>query len=742
MKKFLPFFLFSFISLSQAQIVEWYECADKEFDDACVSHISDNSNSFYSVIHTNSSGQSGLNDTYCYIRKTDYSGRVIWNRCFDPGYYGGVGDVKSDHNGSLFLNIMSWGSTHFFDPPDFNSSNPDTVISAFGTCILKLDTNGTIHAADKFYYRTYCGFDNDNAGNKYFFGYLAPYNDKVRYNNDSVTLTNKGSMFLMKANPQGSISWIKEFPARFCYGDMIKVAGNKIIFGGEFVDSLTVNSTKYLSMGDRDIFLGAADLNGNILWFKTIAASGYDYLTALTTSEDGSKLFFSNRSSHYNQNTYLHEPATLSFGQTTLTGSYFFSLLDSDGNYLWTKTSPRQINGAALKDTSLFLTGQRLVAAKYNLNGKLIYSKPENVTGLTILPITAERLILGGGIFRSSKFGEFIPWYNYYSNHSDIWICSVNFHDYHSTPIAIIDTTSKPKCSGDRASIINLSENADSINWFIQGAIPEFGNDYSTTCILPDSGTYSLKVVAYHNGLSDTLHLSNYYVINPTPQAVILGDLEVCKGDTVRLSGPSGVGMTYQWGYPYSESRDTQFVMNEYVSHISLYITQYGCWSRIYATVTALNQPSPIISELQGQLQVHVPVTGNYTYQWLLNDDLLNDSDPVCDVSDIGIYTVIVTDTNGCSGSIDHKISVLNKNNVEESSISVYPNPTNENIQINLGQAGEFAIITITDTRGSVVMKKQISDLEVIPVSGLAKGNYLVTVIVGEKKIERNLVVN
>lgn len=81
----------------------------------------------------------------------------------------------------------------------------------------------------------------------------------------------------------------------------------------------------------------------------------------------------------------------------------------------------------------------------------------------------------------------------------------------------------------------------------------------------------------------------------------------------------------------------------------------------------------------------------------------------------------------------------IEENIIENNSISIYPNPATDNINIQFVE-GEYnqAIVLIRDISGRTIMTKPLTEIkqgytEYINVSSFVTGNYLVSIISGNK---------
>ncbi|MHA3789155.1 choice-of-anchor D domain-containing protein [Flavobacterium hauense] len=77
---------------------------------------------------------------------------------------------------------------------------------------------------------------------------------------------------------------------------------------------------------------------------------------------------------------------------------------------------------------------------------------------------------------------------------------------------------------------------------------------------------------------------------------------------------------------------------------------------------------------------------------------------------------------------------------VENSEVVVYPNPNNGQFQIDL--ATETADIMVYDASGKVIVKKSVSDNELIDMAGAQKGIYMVVITEGAKVSTKRVIIN
>jgi hypothetical protein len=172
-----------------------------------------------------------------------------------------------------------------------------------------------------------------------------------------------------------------------------------------------------------------------------------------------------------------------------------------------------------------------------------------------------------------------------------------------------------------------------------------------TGCITVNvAGTYTVTLV-YTNGCTNTC--SATVVVNPLPVCTITGDLLICDGASTQLCASPGAA-----GYLWSNGAITQCITVDVAGTYTATITDVnGCSSTCSATVVV--NPLPVCT-ITGDLlicdgastQLCVPA-GAAGYLWS------NGATANCiTVSLPGVYSVIVTEINGCIGTCSATVVV------------------------------------------------------------------------------------
>lgn len=138
--------------------------------------------------------------------------------------------------------------------------------------------------------------------------------------------------------------------------------------------------------------------------------------------------------------------------------------------------------------------------------------------------------------------------------------------------------------------------------------------------------------------------------------------------------------------------------------------------------VTIYNTPPPPTILWNNDTLLTAPVNG-FQYQWYLDSQLLP-GDTLSFITQLvpGIYTIVITDINGCSSASDFSITRINK--IEKSAFDLYPNPSTGIFQLN-GIEHSECMIKVSDVHGREVFKSSLQSLPAkLDLSQLKNGVY------------------
>ncbi|MCT4581494.1 MAG: lamin tail domain-containing protein [Flavobacteriales bacterium] len=158
-------------------------------------------------------------------------------------------------------------------------------------------------------------------------------------------------------------------------------------------------------------------------------------------------------------------------------------------------------------------------------------------------------------------------------------------------------------------------------------------------------------------------------------------------------------------------------------SYTEVFSTAGGCDSTVNLTLSVKATPLITITENNGDL-----VSSNgVSYQWLLNGDTIpgatgQNHTPTAN----GVYSVITTAFNGCSGTGTYDLQNVAVEELLQHSIEVMPNPTKGMLTVN---AGEEVQVVIYNLIGEVVYTSTVAlSTHSIDLTEKERGVYMVKV--------------
>lgn len=224
--------------------------------------------------------------------------------------------------------------------------------------------------------------------------------------------------------------------------------------------------------------------------------------------------------------------------------------------------------------------------------------------------------------------------------------------------------------------------------------------DYQTS-----PGTYYDTLQTIHGCdsiIQTTLQVIPFYQQNVS--------LAICQGDSIYLAG------------------DYQTVAGIYEDELT---AANGCDSLIVTTLSIHPLPQmPGISQAGGTL--HCSSTGMATYEWFLNGVSTGCSTASCACEENGIYTVLVTDANGCEKlSNGFAVTGCDLSTPENTGllIRVFPNPTTGQFEVDFGSVYAQAEVKVLDVHGRIINEHVLSNTQSALLElDAAPGIYYITV--------------
>lgn len=176
------------------------------------------------------------------------------------------------------------------------------------------------------------------------------------------------------------------------------------------------------------------------------------------------------------------------------------------------------------------------------------------------------------------------------------------------------------------------------------------GNTNDTITVTPTSSTsYAVNVIDA-NGCQATAFVN--VTVNQNPPATLPAGVFICSGVSVALD-PGAVGTAYLWN---TGATSQTILVNTQGSYTVTVTNQFGCTTVASTQVTISGQviSNTIAAEVcQGQSATLDAGYPGSTYQWSNGATTQTIS-----ASTAGVYSVVITDANGCTGTIVNTVQV------------------------------------------------------------------------------------
>jgi len=272
-------------------------------------------------------------------------------------------------------------------------------------------------------------------------------------------------------------------------------------------------------------------------------------------------------------------------------------------------------------------------------------------------------------------------------------------------------------------------------------AIPSAGvvfNPSSTDAwpgvIFPSAGTYTV-VLSCNGGVSTT---QKVITVTSAPTVIVSNPSQtVCPNVPVTFNSTGAT--TYSWSNGGGTGANATYTPASSANY-TVYGTTNGCQSaKVVVSVTTNTVPTITASATKTLIcngeSTNATATGGLTYTWQPGN--VTGSAATFSPATTTQYTVYGSGANGCNGQGVISVFVSPCTGIhqvvnDENFYSVYPNPTNGNLNIKLSNAKSTQLITVEvyDIIGKMIVKKSLvynpnEDTNSIDISSLPAGSYL-----------------
>jgi len=547
--------------------------------------------------------------------------------------------------GSMFNYASSYGGFHTLKK--INSSGADvwTVSPAFGT-------NSAC---------TYESIKTDATGNSFVTGI---FQGSVSFG--SVTLTSPGvpAPFVAKFENTGAVVYAVQGTAGISSGaHSIDVDENGYaVIVGQFQSSITFGTTTLTSNGSKDYFIARLDPNGNFIWAKSEGGTGSDelygvaidnpriYMTGIfdadftlgsiaVNTHGGQDILVACTDTAGNElwavangggssNDIGYDIATDHNGGVYATGNYA-------GPATFGSTNLTGGNGAYIVKYDIISIQQwvkKIVGSSLNASGRSVSANntPAIAMGSSFCCYGSTLDFSGSTISLNANGGPGNYGSGYYI--TKLGNCSLNANAGTDVSINCSDTTTLIASGGSTYSWSPGTGLSSSTGSTVQ-AYPVVTTNYivtagdSTGCTATDTITVT---------------------VTGGPAVTVSGDTSVCLGLSTQLL--AGGAITYSW-LPVT-GLDNPLIPNptatptDTTTYTVTGVDLFGCATSLLVTIIVNPLPATPVISVNLNVLTSTVATG---YQWNLNGGPIsgaNSQDYTVLVN--GIYTVTVTDVNGC----------------------------------------------------------------------------------------------
>ncbi len=287
-------------------------------------------------------------------------------------------------------------------------------------------------------------------------------------------------------------------------------------------------------------------------------------------------------------------------------------------------------------------------------------------------------------------------------------------------------------CSG--SSIALIASGATTYSW-------NTGATTASVSVTP-SVTTNYTVTGTTVGCTNTKTVSVTVKTTPT---VTVNNVTICLGDATTLTASGATSYSWNTGVTTASVSVTPTSSTTY----TVTGTTIGCTHMKTASVTVNNLPVVTLGTVSSPLCVSnssIVLAGNPSggiYSGVGVSGMA--FDPA--LSGAGTFTITYNymDANNCSNSANQPVIVdlcTGITEISQTLISVFPNPTHDNITIVLEQSLlNNTIIEMYDARGRLVLSEKVIDNKtIIDVNSFAKGIYILRILSEESQFSKRII--
>ena len=237
------------------------------------------------------------------------------------------------------------------------------------------------------------------------------------------------------------------------------------------------------------------------------------------------------------------------------------------------------------------------------------------------------------------------------------------------------------------------------------------------------------------------------------PPVVDLGnDTTICEGQSVVLDA-GNIGSDFIWSTGDTTQSITVDSSGVYIVDVSRCAYSTTGFVRVTVNPSATADSISYTTILDDYTFKAEGALGVDTYLWSFGDSSATstDAEPTHTYAQSGSYTITLIVSNDCGSdtltqTVNHTLVGIDNHTYGSHELSFYPNPTKGSCTISTsGLENDNALITIRDISGKVIVRENIINSSSAfkkhySLEGQAKGLYLISIIDGEKRISKKLI--
>ncbi len=281
-------------------------------------------------------------------------------------------------------------------------------------------------------------------------------------------------------------------------------------------------------------------------------------------------------------------------------------------------------------------------------------------------------------------------------------------------------------CLGTQAQL--QTNSIGNLQWYRNGVI--ISNATSSTLNTNLSGWYKVKITnnSQCEAISDSVRI--IFLNNPDTAKISANITEACIGDTLTIT--SDISNNIVWYLNNNIIQNSENSPSIKVTNSGVYkvvsTNAFGCSSNSNSININFNQnpTTPQITQTGNTLTS----TSANSYQWYLNDTIIvSATQQSLNITQSGNYKVEVKNQFNCDAISDNFNAVFVGLDEEEVYFHVYPNPTENRVEIKSNIINDNISVKIYDVLGRLMDVQYLNnEIKFVDLSNLQNGNYILII--------------